>query len=462
MNRVTDNIIMLTDSYKVTHHPVYPDGTTGLYSYFESRGGQFPETTFALLQYILERYLTKPVTMKDIDYAESRFALHFGDASVFNRSGWETIVKEFGGKLPVRIKAVPEGLTVPTRNVLMTIENTDPRFFWLTNYLETILSQVWYPITVATISREIKKVITRYLEDTGDPNLIAFKLHDFGFRGVSSVESSAIGGAAHLINFMGSDTMSAYELAQDFYGEKMAGYSIPATEHSIMSALGAWGEKAQMERFLDTFGQNSKFPAIACVSDTYDIYRACSEYWGRALKKKILNLKNMLVVRPDSGTPHVVVVQVIETLDKAFGHTVNSKGYKILNNVRVIQGDGVDYEEIVRILEAMKVRGWSTDNIAFGMGGALLQKLNRDTQKFAFKASAIEINGKWNDIQKTPITDTGKRSKAGRMKLVRGDDGVLTTVPESNPRQDVLELVYENGNVVRWQSFSNVRANAAL
>lgn len=449
---------MLTDSYKVSHHPVYPAGTTGLYSYFESRGGEFPEVTFFGLQYILERYLTKPVTMTDIDHAESRFKLHFGDASLFNRTGWETIVNEFGGKLPVRIKAVPEGLVVPNRNVLITVENTDPRFYWLTNYLETILSQVWYPTTVATISREIKKVILRYLNETGDPNWVGIKLHDFGFRGVSSVESSAIGGAAHLVNFIGTDTMSAYELANDFYDEPMAGFSIPATEHSVMSALGAWGEKSQMERFLDTFGQNSKFPAIACVSDTYDIYRACSEYWGRALKKKILNLKNMLVVRPDSGIPHVVVVQVIETLDKAFGHTVNSKGYKVLNNVRVIQGDGVDYEEIVRILEAMKVRGWSTDNIAFGMGGALLQKLNRDTQKFAFKASAININGKWNDVQKTPVTDTGKRSKAGRMKLVRGDDGVLLTVLETDARQDVLEVVFENGIVTRHQKFSDIRA----
>lgn len=460
------SIIGLTDSYKVTHWPVYPEGTVGLYSYLESRGGLFPETVMFGLQYILEEYLSKPVTMADIDYAENRFQKHFGDVSVFNRAGWEIIVNEFGGKLPLRIKAVPEGTVVPTRNVLVTVENTDPRFFWLVNYVETLLVQVWYPITVATISRQIKKIIRRYLDETGDMAGLMFKLHDFGFRGVSSVESAGIGGAAHLVNFMGTDTMAALDVALDYYGEDMAGFSIPATEHSIMSALGRWGEKSQMERFLDAFGQNSKFPAIACVSDTYDIFQACSELWGGDLKEKVLNLKNMLVVRPDSGTPHVIVIQVIETLDKAFGHTTNAKGYKVLNNVRVIQGDGVDLEEIQLILEAMKVRGWSADNIAFGMGGALLQKLNRDTQKFAFKASSIKIVNMWVDVSKNPITDAGKRSKAGRLQLVRVDGGALETRSQaesgSNMSPDVLETVFENGELVKKYTFAEIRQRAAL
>ena len=338
-------------------------------------------------------------------------------------------------------------------------QNTDPRFYWLTNYLETILSQVWFPTTVATLSHEIRKIIDSYLIETGDLAGAPFKLHDFGFRGVSSVESAAIGGATHLVNFMGTDTMAAYELAYDFYGEEMAGFSIPATEHSVMSALGEWGEKSQMGRFLSTFGQNPKFPAIACVSDTYNIYRACEQYWGNGLKEKVLNLKNMLVVRPDSGIPHVVVVQVIETLDKAFGHSTNNKGFKVLNNVRVIQGDGIDYEEIQRILSAMKVRGWSTDNIAFGMGGALLQKLNRDTQKFAFKASSIRIGDSEVPISKNPITDPGKRSKAGRLKLVKNDDGVFETVNELDSRPDILQTVFENGMMLRYQLFSGIRKN---
>lgn len=451
----------MTDSYKVTHWPVYPKGTEFVYSYMESRGGKFSETVQFGQLYYVAKYLTNPITMEMIDRAEKRFSLHFGDSNIFNREGWEYIVKVHEGYLPIRIKAVPEGSVVPTRNVLMTIENTDPKCYWLTNYVETLLLKLWYPITVSTISREIKKVILDRLVQTGTPELLPFKLHDFGYRGVSSEESAAIGGAAHLVNFMGTDTFIALELIDEFYGEEMAGFSIPATEHSVMCSEGEAGEMKMMERFLDTFGQNAKFPAIACVSDTYNIWRACEKYWGGELKDKVLNLKNMLVVRPDSGDPVVVVVQVIETLDRAFGHTVNEKGFKVLNNVRVIQGDGVNLDSITAILEAMYVRGWSADNIAFGMGGALLQQCNRDTQKFAIKASSYVINGERFDYLKNPITDSGKRSKAGRLKLVR-DGFALTTVAEDDPRPDELVVIFENGMIYNIPIFSEIRERAKI
>ena len=227
------NRILLTDSYKVSHHVQYPPGTEYLYSYWESRGGLHPETVFFGLQYLLNEYMREPVTMDEIDYADERFKLHFGNGQVFNRAGWEHIVNKHGGFLPLRIKAVPEGTVVPTRNVMLTVENTDPAVPWLTNYMETLLCQLWYPTTVATISREIKKNIGRYLEETGDLAGLPFKLHDFGFRGVSSVESAGIGGAAHLaVGFMGTDTMQALEVAFNHYDEPMAGFSIPAAEHS--------------------------------------------------------------------------------------------------------------------------------------------------------------------------------------------------------------------------------------
>ena len=212
---LTNNIILLTDSYKVGHHQQYPKGTTNVYSYFESRGGLFPETVFFGLQYFLQTYLSTPVTKEMIDEAEEFYAAHFGNKELFNRAGWDYILQKYDGKLPVRIKAVPEGTVVNTSNVLMTVESTDPQCYWLTNYLETLLSQVWYPTTVATLSREMKKLITRFLEKTGDPNLITFKLHDFGFRGVSSVESAGLGGCAHLVNFMGTDTVAALLVARD-------------------------------------------------------------------------------------------------------------------------------------------------------------------------------------------------------------------------------------------------------
>jgi nicotinamide phosphoribosyltransferase len=455
------SIVTRTDSYKFGHWPVYADGTEHVLSYLESRGGLFPETVFNGLQPLIKKYLLTPVTMEDIDYAEARVAKHFGDKAIFNRKGWEHIVNVHGGRLPAVIKAVPEGTVVPTRNVLMTIENTDPACFWLTNHLETLLLKVWYPTTVATLSREIKKVIREGLEKTGDVAGLPFKLHDFGYRGASSEESAGAGGAAHLINFMGTDTFEALEFVTEFYGDDMVGYSIPATEHSVMMERGEQGEIEQMLRFLDTFGQNPAYPAIACVSDTYDIFRAC-EYWGTELRNNVINLNNkVLVVRPDSGDPPTIVRQVVETLDKYFGHAMNDKGFKVLNHVRVIQGDGINLDSIKRIQEELNVRGWSSDNIAYGMGGALLQQVHRDTQRFAIKACSYVINGRQVDQLKDPVTDTGKRSKAGRLKLIMRE-GIYETVTNNVLGKDHLDIVYKNGYLMRDQTFADVRARAEL
>lgn len=457
------NPILMTDSYKVGHWAVLPEGTEYLYSYLESRGGVYQELVFFGLQYYLKQYLTIQITQEMVDYAEKRFEKHFGTKAIFNRLGWEHIVKVHNGYLPIRIKAVPEGTVVPTRNVLMTIENTDPYCPWLTNYVETLLLKVWYTITVATLSREIKKTIRHYLEKTGDPAGLLFKLHDFGYRGVSSEESAMLGGMAHLINFMGTDTLIALEGAFEYYAEEMAGFSIPATEHSIMSALGELGEIHQMERFLKVFG-DGPYPAIACVSDTYDIYRACSEYWGQQLYREVTSLNNgkVLVVRPDSGDPVTVVRQVVEMLGDKFGFTTNDKGFKVLNHVRVIQGDGISHSTIKAILEELTHRKWSADNVAFGMGGALLQQVNRDTQKFAIKASSIIIGGSVRDVFKSPVTDNGKRSKTGRFKLMLNDDGVWETFSNNVPGTDGLIWVFKDGEVLVDQTFQEIRDRAVL
>ena len=456
---LTNNIVLLTDSYKVGHHQQYPKGTTNVYSYWESRGGLFPETVFFGLQYFLETYLSTPVTQAMIDEAEEIYTAHFGNKELFNKAGWEYILKKHDGKLPVRIKAVPEGTVVGTHNVMMTIENTDPECYWLTNYLETILSQIWYPTTVATLSREMKKLILRYLERTGDPNLITFKLHDFGFRGVSSVESAGIGGAAHLVNFMGTDTIAAILVAKKFYNENMAGYSIPASEHSTITSWFQDGEVDAFRNMIKVYGHNALY---ACVSDSFDIYRACRSYWGGVLKNEVEAANGTLVVRPDSGVPHVVVVDCLNILGEQFGYSLNTKGFKVLNpKVRLIQGDGIDYEETRKILEEMERAGWSADNVAFGMGGGLLQKLNRDTQKFAFKCSSAVVNGKERDVFKNPVSDKGKTSKKGRLSLV-DKNGILTTAPGSDAKGDKLVTVYENGNILKKYTFAEVRENAAI
>lgn len=457
---IRNNIMLLTDSYKLSHYKQYPPQTTNIYSYFESRGGMFNAVTFFGLQYQLKNYLSGVVvTEEKINEAEALYAKHFGTTELFYREGWEYILHTHGGKLPVRIKAVAEGTVVPTHNVMMTVENTDPACFWLTNFLETLLVQVWYGCTVATQSREIKKLIARYLEETGDPALVDFKLHDFGFRGVSSVESASIGGAAHLINFKGTDTIAGLSFIQDYYNTKdVFGFSIPAAEHSTITS---WGKENEAKAYSNMLTQYSK-GLVAVVSDSYDIYNACDKLWGSELKEQILNREGTLVVRPDSGEPKDVVLKVIEILGERLGHTSNAKGYKVLDqHIRVIQGDGVNYDSIGEILDNLKAHGWSADNIAFGMGGALLQKLDRDTQKFAFKCSCATVQGLDRDVFKDPVTDSGKRSKRGRLKLVKDATG-YKTIALTDVGEDLLQTVFENGELKREYTFEEVIANAKL
>lgn len=450
------NIIMLTDSYKVSHWKQYPPGTEHVYSYFESRGGQFKKTVFFGLQYILHEYLSRPVTMADVEEAAEMYEGHFGDPTLFNRKGWEYIVEVHEGMLPVVIKAVPEGTRVDVSNVLMTLENTDPRVPWLTNFLETLLVQVWYPTTVATLSNESRRLILGYLEKTGDPAGIDFKLHDFGFRGVSSVESAGIGGAAHLVNFMGTDTVRGMTVLRDYYGSVgPTGFSIPASEHSTITA---WGREGELDAYRNMIEQYGDSPLYACVSDSYDIWAAARDLWGGELRDKVLGAKGTLVVRPDSGYPPLIVSQLVELLGERFGFTVNDKGYKVLNpKVRVIQGDGMDFKMINQCLSTMEQMGWSADNVAFGMGGGLLQKVDRDTQKFAFKCSSIIVDGEIRDVFKDPITDQGKISKKGRLGLKKKGDRYIT-VPETDNTE--LQTVYYNGEMQSIQTIDDIRRRA--
>ncbi len=456
---VHNNLLLLTDSYKVSHHKQYPPGAEVVYSYFESRGGEFPETVFFGLQYLLAEYLAgQVVTREKIDLADDFFAQHFGDRAIFHRAGWEHILTAHDGRLPVRIKAVPEGTVVPTHNVLMTIENTDPRCYWLTNYLETLLVQVWYPSTVATQSRAMRQTLLEYLQATGDPLQVDFKLHDFGFRGVSSVETAAIGGAAHLVNFNGTDNLAGIVHAQRYYGAKMPGYSIPAAEHSTITS---WGRQHELDAYRNMLEQYPR-GLVAVVSDSFDLFYACRELWGRQLKEQVLSRDGVLVVRPDSGDPPRIVVETLEILGQAFGSSENAKGYRLLDpHVRVIQGDGIDRAMLGRILAAMKTAGWSADNVAFGSGGGLLQKLHRDTCRYAFKCSSITVDGQERDVFKQPATDSGKRSKAGRLKLTRSEAGFTTlrsAAEDSAP--DLLEEVFLNGQIMRPQAWEDIRGRA--
>ncbi len=450
------NLIMDTDSYKASHWLQYPPQTTAMYSYLESRGGRYPATVFFGLQYILKEYLSQPVEMWMVEEAEVFFAAH---GLSFNGAGWRYIVNELGGKLPIRIKAVPEGTVVPVKQIMMSIESTDPQTFWLVSWLETLLLRVWYPITVATQSYYLKQIIWDALQATADDPAaeIAFKLHDFGSRGVSSSESAAIGGMSHLVNFMGSDTVVGIRAANHYYQHPMAAFSIPAAEHSTIIAWQRDGELAAYKNMLDKFAKPGAI--LAVVSDSYDLWEAIDHLWGDKLKQQIIDSGATVVIRPDSGDPVSVVSEVLQRLDQRFGSTINSKGYKVLNYVRVIQGDGINPQSLAAILKASQDLGFSASNIAFGMGGALLQQVDRDTQKFAIKCSEVTINGQNIPVYKDPATDPGKRSKQGRLALVKTEAG-YTTVSASADVVDLLMPVYENGEILQEYNLAEIRERA--
>lgn len=461
------NLILMADAYKYSHHKLYYPGTSYVYSYLESRGGRFDSTVFYGLQYFLKEYLEgEAFTQQDLDDAADFLPKVFGRDDVFDKSKFQYILDKHNGRLPVRIKAVPEGTEVPVSNVLMTIENTDPNCYWLTNFLETLLMQVWYPCTVATISKEVKKTVTEYYDRTANDEAkagIPYVLNDFGFRGVSSVESAALGGSAHLISFLGSDNLAGSVLAQQYYNtSKVYSQSIPATEHSICTLLGPEGERKIFEHVLNTFPEG----VIACVSDSYDIFKACEQYWGTDLKDRVMERNGTLVIRPDSGDPEMTLLKIFEILFDKFGYTTNPKGYKVLPpQIRVIQGDGVNYDSIKKLYQALERNHISAENLVLGMGGALLQKLDRDTQKFALKCSAAIIDGKEVVVQKSPtemnaegvITGSFKKSKGGKLKLIQ-EEGVFSTVAqdERNDLEDQLQVVFENGILHNQQSFEHI------
>lgn len=469
-----------TDSYKLSHHAFYPPGTTLVYSYGEPRtGGMFPSVTFFGLQYVLSNIEGEFVTTERIDEAEEVANAHVGPG-VFNREGWEYIRDTFNGRIPLRITALPEGMTVPEGNALFTIENLGgEKTVWLTNWFETIISQVWYPTTIMTATREVRKIIAKYLDLTGTPEGLPFKLHDFGFRGVTCIEQAAIGGGAVLAaGAMGTDTMMALHFVKEYYGAtEMPAFSIRATEHSIMTARGEAGEADVVRQILDN---TPMLQPVAMVGDSYNMIRFIEEILATPdIKERIQVRSAPVIIRPDSGSLPDIDVNVFRALERVFGSTLNDKGFAVLPDyVRMIQGDGIKwYQEedflsnkmvwrhtVEDILEEFYHRKISADNIAFGSGGGLLQQFDRDSQRFAIKCSYAERDGVGIEIFKRPQTDLTKASKRGRLAVVRGATGVIETVPENSvqSRRNLLRCVFYIGERQNLMTLDEVRANAAL
>lgn len=473
------NPILATDSYKFSHFMQYPPGSEYVTSYVEARGSKIEGITDVVmfgLQAFINEVLNVRITRQHVEEAKNFCEKH---GVPFNYEGWMIIVNDHNGYIPVSIEAVPEGTPIPLGNVMIQVNNTDRRLPWVTSYIETLLlSYVWYGSTVATLSREIKREIKKYLDISSDnPEAeLPFKLHDFGYRGVAA-GAAGLGAAAHLVNFMGTDTVAGIEFAQKNYNAGVCGLSISASEHSTMTS---WGEENEYEAYKNMVKQYAKPGAIfACVIDSYNTFAAI-DMWAKeidpetnmTLLDQVKAAGATVVLRPDSGDPVAMPVDVIKRLMERVGFYENSKGYRVLpDHVRVIQGDGIDAADVRAILFQLKMNRISGSCIAFGMGGGLLQKVNRDTFKFAMKANEIIVNGSSRHVVKNPVTDSGKKSKAGVQILLRDKDGNYETIRKDMyddqyaDRELVMKPVYYSAYEKREFypiTFDEVRANATL
>jgi len=471
------------DSYKLSHIAQYPKGAKGMVSYIESRGGKHDKVLFFGLQLLIKEYFLQQLTHTHVDNIVAFEKAHLLDNYTDDLEiALRAVVDDYNGWFPIRIRAAEEGLLIPVKNILVSVETTseDERTFALVSYFETKLVRIWSPTTVATESYAIREIILDGLKRSADDPYaeIPFKLHDFGSRGISSAEGAAFAGAGHLVSFQGSDTILAVLAANIGYNCEMSSFSIPATEHSTTTTHGRNGEEQLITQMFDSYAKPGAI--FATVIDSYD--------WVNWVQNIAPKFKDRLdesgatwVFRPDSGHPIDTPIRVVEELAKVFGYTTNSKGYKVLNNVRVIQGDGIDTEDVREIVQKMLNKKWSISNIGFGMGGGLLQKNNRDTQKFAMKCCALLVDDKWIDIYKDPaIYDAStlkidkkasgfKTSKPGRLELLYNTQtGAYMTVPTKDCEKldygwkKALSTVYVNGNLVKDLTLDQVRRNAGI
>ena len=474
------NPLLFTDVYKLGHMRQYPKDTTEVYSYLEARKPDKKVIWFGL-QYYLKEYLAKPVQIWDV---EEFCKIHEGLLG----SVPEDVKKKIDalqklGYWPVEIKAPAEGTVVKSQNALMTIRNTHPDFYWCVGFLESLLLKVWYPCTVASASRRYYELVERFAELTCDnKDHLPFQVHDFGYRGVSSEESAAIAGASHLLNFSGSDTVTANAFLNYYYnaGKSVKGLSVPASEHSVMCSYGREGEWDAFDTMLDLYPEG----IVSIVSDSYDYWKILTDY-APARKERIMSRNGKVVFRPDSGNQLNIICGVgneeqlpsawkgwfsteeqkgsLELLWDTFGGTVNSKGYRVLDShVGLIYGDGMTYDRFEAILQRMKEQGFASSNLVIGVGGILLQNHSRDEFGFALKATRIKkADGTTMEIFKDPVTDSSKKSKCGLVGLFRYPDSddlyTMDHLTEEEEKYGVLRPVFLNGKILQEWSYNQVK-----
>mmetsp|Transcript_7554 Transcript_7554/g.13951 ORF Transcript_7554/g.13951 Transcript_7554/m.13951 type:complete len:1066 (-) Transcript_7554:200-3397(-) len=463
---VFDNIVLLTDSHKAGQHLLYPPKTEKVYCFFDTLNSKYNDICFFGLQYFLKRYLVGPViTEVKVNQADWYLRIHFSniwgdDPDIFDRSSWDHILHVHGGHLPLLIKAVPEGTVVQEGNVLFTVENTDPKCFWLTSHIEKLLLQVWYPTTICTQSREQQRIICKYLQETGSDDVVKsgghlFKLHDFGFSGASSVESAALGGAAHLVNFKSSDMLASLNLAKEYYLEACAGVTFPSTEHSTMTC---WGEENQEDAMLNMLNL-SPMGIVGVVSDSYDVKRACCEIWGDKLKPLVNGRDGILVLQlSNAGSPDVVF-KVLDALESKFGSSQTCTGHRLLPPCVRLFLACTDDHLLHSILACSMKRGWAADNLIFGKDGGALQRVNLGTLGCSLRCSYALVNGVGRDLPQGP--NLNRRIHQGRVSL-ENKGGQWCTVAEGKGAwcRDMLVEVFRDGELLVDDSFAVVRRRA--
>jgi nicotinamide phosphoribosyltransferase len=486
------NAITLIDGYKADHRRQYPEGTEYVYSNWTPRGSRIDGIDHVVnfgLQYFLQEYLMNQFNdsffLRDEDAVcrayERRMETYLGP----NGIGSDHIrALHRLGYLPLEFKSLPEGALVPLRVPMFTVENTHPDFFWLVNYIETLMSNVlWMPMTSATIAKRMRGLLEEYAAKTGSPaQFVDWQGHDFSMRGMAGVESAVLSGMGHLTQFTGTDTIPAVEAVENYYDENADNYliggSVAATEHSVMCAGGEDDEQETYERLIDLYPSG----ILSVVSDTWDLWKVITETLP-ALKDKIMARDGKLVIRPDSGDPADILCGikgsyrspedrtpeekgVVELLWEIFGGTETETGHKLLDShIGVIYGDSINYERAKDILERLDAKGFASANVVFGMGSFGYQYQTRDTFGFAMKATNVTINGVEKPIFKNPKTDNGlKKSLRGRIAVLKntetGDYYAVDNASEWALQKSELTTVWKDGSFLSVTPFREVRENA--
>ena len=475
----------LTDGYKVDHKSQYPTGTELVYSNWTPRKSRIKgvdKVVFFGLQYFIKKYLQEDFDRNFFGKPKAEVVRKYR-RRINGYLGPDTIAYDHVealhdlGYLPIEIKALPEGMLVPIRTPMFTIKNTLPDFFWITNFLETILSCIiWMPCTSATMSLQYRKILNQYCETTGgDPEFINWQAHDFSFRGMAGLEAAQMSGAAHLLNFAGTDTIPAIDFLEEYYGadseQELVGGSVPATEHSVM-CMGT--QDNEIETFRRLINKTYPTGIVSIVSDTWDFWKVITEFIP-TLKNEILARDGKVVIRPDSGDPVKIICGdpaapkgspehkgAIECLYETFGGTITKKGYKLLDqHIGLIYGDSITLERCEAICSRLEQKGFASTNVVFGIGSYTYQYVTRDTFGFAMKATYGEVNGEGRAIFKNPKTDDGTKISAKGLICLEGNElevtGMRDEVTPTEEETGLLKTIYKNGELLKEVKLGEVR-----